>query len=65
MSSKNNRFVRIYKQGSSLSVHIEILVDRVTGVNYLCGSSGYGYSICPLLNRDGSPVISPLPIVED
>ncbi len=63
MAKKEDRFVRIYQQGA---VNInEIWVDRDTGVNYLYHSSGYGGGLTPLLNRDGTPVISPLPLQED
>ena len=45
---------------------MEIWVDTQTGVNYLitqCGNSG---GMTALLNRDGTPVISPLPVqIED
>jgi hypothetical protein len=36
----------------------EIWVDRVTGINYLYHSAGYGAGLTPLLNRDGTPVIT-------
>ena len=39
-----------------------IYVDRETGVNYLFSASGYAGGLTPLLNRDGTPVVSPLPV---
>lgn len=37
----------------------EIWVDKETGVNYLLfHASGYAGGLTPLLNKDGSPVIS-------
>jgi hypothetical protein len=35
-------------------------VDKVTGVNYICTQSGYGGGMTPLLNRDGTPVVTPI-----
>ena len=53
-----NRFEKVYAQGK-LDV-IEILVDRETGVNYLCRTNGYAGGMTPLLDREGKPVISPI-----
>jgi len=62
---KEKRFVKIYSQGSGFTMPaMEILVDKETGVNYVYASSGYGGGITPLLKRDGTPVVSPLPIQE-
>ena len=36
----------------------EIWVDRETGINYLFHVGGYGGGMTPLLNRDGTPVIT-------
>lgn len=55
----DNRFDRVYSQGVVSSV--EIWVDRETGVNYLYMASGYGGGLTPLLDREGKPVISPIP----
>ena len=56
------RFVKIYSQGFVGSM--EIWVDTQTGVNYLFQQSGYG-GLTVLLDRDGKPVISPLPVQEE
>lgn len=56
------RFVRTYGQGT-LTV-TEIWVDTQTGVNYLFHQSGYSGGMTPLLDREGRPVISPLPVEE-
>ncbi len=61
--SKDKRFVRIHTDGT-LSAN-EIWVDTVTGVNYFYHSAGYGAGLTVLLDRDGKPVISPLPISKD
>ncbi len=58
----SKRFVKTYSQGMGSS---EIWVDTETGVNYLFHASGYAGGLTPLLDRDGKPVISPLPIEED
>ena len=42
-----------------------IYVDKETGVNYLFAQSGYAGGMTPLLNRDGSPVITPVPRTYD
>ena len=38
-----------------------ILVDKVTGVNYLFVQSGYAGGLTPLLDRDGKPIITTIP----
>ena len=55
---KNNRFERIYSQGSFSAM--EIWVDKETGVNYLLYQSGYAGGMTVLLDRDGKPVITPV-----
>lgn len=55
---KNERFERIYSQGT-MNV-MEIWVDRETGVNYVFHAAGYAGGITPLLDRDGKPVASPV-----
>ena len=54
------RFIKIYDDGAFGSN--EIWVDTRTGVNYLFHASGYAGGLTPLLDRDGKPVISPLPV---
>ncbi len=62
MASQDDRFVRIYKQGGIFDAGFQIWADKITGVNYLVIPSGYGSALTPLLNRDGTPVVSPLPL---
>ena len=50
------RFVKVYDDGAFGSN--EIWVDKETGVNYLFHASGYAGGLTPLLNRDGTPVIT-------
>ena len=58
MAKKEHRFVKTYSQGGLEGM--EIWVDVQTGVNYLFHQSGYAGGMTPLLNRDGTPVISPV-----
>jgi len=58
MAKKEERFVKVHSENMGSEM---IFVDRVTGVNYLFISSGYAGGLTPLLNRDGTPVITPLP----
>lgn len=57
MANKDNRFVEIHKEGSSLSMEKRVLVDRETGVQYLYIHYGYSGGLTPLLDRDGKPLI--------
>lgn len=59
MAKKEERFVNVYTQGALSSV--QILVDKETGVNYLFTTSGYAGGLTVLLNRDGTPVVTPIP----
>ena len=51
--AKEQRFERVYTQGA--------LQIKETGVNYLFHASGNAGGLTPLLDRDGKPVVSPLP----
>lgn len=51
------RFVKVVSEGTVTGS--EIWVDRETGVNYLFHFSGYAGGLTPLLNSDGSPVVTP------
>ena len=55
MAKKEKRFIKTYTQEMGGAV---IFVDKQTGVNYLYVSGGYGGGLTPLLNRDGTPVIT-------
>jgi hypothetical protein len=52
------RFEVIYKQGT-MDVY-KVIVDKVTGVNYLQSINGYAGGITVLLDREGKPIITPL-----
>lgn len=56
MGKKDNRFIKVYTQGSIEPV--EIWVDKETGVNYLYHAAGYSGGLTVLVDRDGKPVIS-------
>ena len=56
MAKKDERFEITYKQGAI--TNISVLVDKKTGVNYLCYQSGYSGGLTPLLDREGKPVIT-------
>ena len=53
---KDKRFKKVYGQGAI--DNIEIWVDTETGVNYMFKSSGYAGGLTPLLNKDGTIVVS-------
>jgi hypothetical protein len=55
--TKEKRFVCIHSE-SRFSGASEIWVDKETGVNYFYHAAGYGGGLTPLLNRDGTPVIT-------
>jgi len=59
--SKEKRFVKVYSQGGFADNTVQIWVDKNTGVNYLYSGAGYGGGLTPLLNRDGTPVVTPVP----
>lgn len=61
MAKKEDRFVKVYTQSGGFNGNrMEIYVDRETGVNYLFSAGGYAGGLTPLLNRDGTPVITPV-----
>lgn len=53
----NERFFRVFTEGSEFGTKREVLVDRETGVQYLFVKSGYGAGLTPLLDRDGKPMV--------
>lgn len=60
MSKEENRFKVIFKDGSQLKDDgvRQIIVDTVTGVNYIVWKSGYAGGITPLLDSEGKVVIT-------
>ena len=61
--AQEKRFIKIYSDGAFGSN--EIWVDKKTGVNYLFHASGYAGGLTPLLNRDGTPVVTTVPKDEE
>ena len=55
-----DRFEAVYEQEDGiLSVETKkILVDKVTGVNYLFIKAGYGGGLTPLLDENGKPIVT-------
>jgi hypothetical protein len=62
MAKKEERFIRIHSENLGSET---ILVDKQTGVNYLFVQSGYGGGLTPLLNADGTPIVTPIPQCEE
>ena len=60
MPKEDDRFLVIHKEGNALANDglRQLLVDKKTGVTYLFIRSGYGAGLTPLLNPDGTPVIT-------
>ena len=60
MFAKNDkrRFQVIDKEGTLEGS--KIIVDKKTGVNYLFSWDGYAGGLTPLLNSDGTVVVSPI-----
>ena len=61
MAKKEDRFVKVHSEAMGGRI---ILVDKVTGVNYLFIQNSYAGGLTPLLDRDGKPIISALPTEE-
>ena len=59
MAKKEERFIKIHSENFGTEI---ILVDRLTGVNYLFVQSGYAGGLTPLLDRNGNPIVSPIPV---
>ena len=54
MAQNEERFVRIHSENMGGE---QIVVDKVTGVNYLLVTSGYAGGLPGLLHREGTPVL--------
>lgn len=55
--AKETRFEVIADEGGFASPSRTILLDTATGVQYLFVQNGYGAGLCPLLDRDGKPMV--------
>ncbi len=58
---KEKRFIVTQTQsGGFTGLGIYVLVDKQTGVNYAYASAGYGGGMTVLLNKDGTPIVTPV-----
>lgn len=63
---KSNRFVCTEISGGTFdNIQCRVLVDRKTGVNYLWTASGYSGGLTVLLDAEGKPVITPVPVEDE
>ena len=63
MAIKEDRFKKILVDGGGFNEnHMSIYVDRKTGVNYLFSACGNAGGLCVLVDRDGKPIVSALPV---
>ncbi len=62
MATKEDRFVKTVVDGGGFSDnYMAIYVDRHTGVNYLFTQSGHAGGLCVLVDREGKPIVTPVP----
>lgn len=55
--AKNDRFQVIHEEGNGLtSCQRVVLMDTVTGVQYLFVQAGYAGGLCPLVDKEGGPL---------
>lgn len=55
--AKETRFEVVLKEGNGLTASARtVLMDTVTGVQYLFVQDGYAGGLTPLLDRDGKPM---------
>ena len=60
---REDRFKKnLVDSGGMTEARFEVYVDRKTGVNYLFACSGYAGGLCVMVDRDGKPIVSPLPV---
>lgn len=65
MAIREDRFIKTVVDGGGFSDnHMAIYVDKKTGVNYLFTCSGNAGGLCVLVDRDGKPIVSTLPVEE-
>ena len=62
MAIKEDRFIKtVVDNGGFNDAYMAIYVDRKTGVNYLFTQSGYAGGLTVLVDRDGKPIVTPVP----
>lgn len=52
----NKRFEIVEAEGNTRGVYV--IIDKKTGVNYLMAKFGTAGGLCPLIDKNGKPVIS-------
>lgn len=58
MGKNDHRFQVIQQEGNGLtSPQCTVLLDTATGVQYLFVQTGNSGGLCPLVNRDGGPLM--------
>lgn len=55
---KEKRFDVVLSETNGLINHYQIIVDKMTGINYLFIRSGYGAGLTPLLDENRKPIIT-------
>ena len=61
MAKNEDRFEVTVKDGNGFSgPEVRVIVDKKTGVNYLFAAYGNAGGLTVLLNRDGTPVVTPV-----
>ena len=55
---KDKRFEIVEAEGTAKGIFV--IVDKETGVNYLATKFGVAGGVCPLLDKDGKPIITKL-----
>jgi len=58
MKDKSERFVAVSRQHIKKSDSVDVLVDTMTGVQYLYAWCGSGAGITVLVDEDGKPLVS-------
>ena len=53
-----DRFDIQEKTTMNLFTETMVIVDKLTGVNYLYVSHGYGGGLTPLIDADGKPIVT-------
>lgn len=53
---ENKRFEVIETEGGMKGIYV--IVDKETGVNYLMMKFGNAGGLCPLIDKEGNPIIS-------
>ncbi|MDR0918951.1 MAG: DUF6440 family protein [Oscillospiraceae bacterium] len=57
MEDLNERF-RLIKSGKFAMSGYEIIIDKVTGVNYLFRFNGYSGGLTVLVDENGKPIVT-------